>query len=107
MTAPLLRPNVAPEHQVDHLPGNDGHNPLPNLMIDAKVHDPKILPHMYDHEVPEEMLPLIEAPVEMANDQDWTPGDCFWDQQSGDVSVDTRRRIRTAQPERRRGFLRE
>ena len=53
---------------------------------------------MYDYDALEEMFPLIKAPVEMANDKDWTPGDCFWEQQGGDVSVDARRRIRTGHP---------
>ena len=106
-TAPLLRPNVAPGQQGDHLPGADGHDPLPNFMFDSVAHDPNKLPHMYDYVALEEMFPLIKAPVEIANDKDWTPGDCFWEQQSDDVSVDDRRRIRTVQPERRRGFLRK
>ena len=49
------------EEQGDHLPGDDGRDPLPNFMLDAKAHDPNILPHMYDHEMLEEMFPLIEA----------------------------------------------
>jgi len=106
-TAPLLRPNVAPGQQGDHLPGADGHDPLPNFMFDSVAHDPSKLPHMYDYDELEEMFPLIKAPVEIANDKDWTPGDCFWEQKSDDASADDRRRIRTVQPERRRGFFRK
>jgi hypothetical protein len=76
-------------------------------MFDSVAHDPNKLPHMYDYDALQEMFPLIKTPVEIANDKDWTPGDCFWEQQSDDVSVDDRRRIRTVQPERRRGFLRK
>ena len=89
------------------MPGDDDHDPLPNYMIEAKEHDPSILPHMYEHDVLEEMFPLIEAPVEIANDRDWIPGDCFWEPENGDASIDARRRNRTIQPERRRGFLRQ
>ena len=73
-------------------------------MVEAKAHDPNILPHMYEHDVLEEMLPLIEAPAEIANDRDWTPGDCCWEQQSGDAPAGAGRRNRTVQPERRLGF---
>ena len=74
-------------------------------MVEAKAHDPNILPHMYDHEVLEEMFPLIEVSVEIANDRDWIPGDCFWEQQSRGASVDVCRRNCTIQPERCRGVL--
>ena len=55
-SAPLLRPNVDPGQQGDHLPGDDGYDPLPNLMVEAKAHYPNILPHMYDHEVLEDVF---------------------------------------------------
>ena len=75
LTAPQLRPNVDPEQQGDHLPGDDSFDPLPTFMSDAITHDPNILPHMYEHEIMVKMFPLIEAPAEIANDKDWSPGD--------------------------------
>ena len=107
LTAPQLRPNVDPAQQGDHLPGDDSFDPLPTFMNDAITHDPNILPHMYEHEIMVKMFPLIEAPVEIANDRDWTPGDCFWEQQDGDAPAGAGRRDRTVHPERRRGFLRQ
>ena len=62
---------------------------------------------MYEHEIMEKMFPLIEAPAEIVNDRDWTPGECFWEQQSGDAPAGAGRRDRTVHPERRRGFLRQ
>ena len=77
LTAPQLRPNVDPAQQDDHLPGDDSFDPLPTFMNDAITHDPNIIPHMYEHEIMEKMLPLIEATVEIVNGRDWAPGDCF------------------------------
>ena len=69
---------AAPGQQGDHLPGDDGHDPLPNfVMAEAKAHDPNVLPHMYDQEMIEEMFPQINAPVQIANNSDWVPGGCF------------------------------
>ena len=107
-TAPLLRPTTVTGQQGGHLPDDDGHDPLPNFVLaDAKPHDPNKLPHMYDDETIDEMFPKIEAPAQIINDEDWTQGDCFWKDQNDDVTQSARRKTTAAQPERRRGVLRE
>ena len=107
-TAPLLRPTTVTGQQGGHLLDDDGHDTLPNFVLaDAKPHDPNKLPHMYDDETIDEMFPRIEAPAQIINDEDWTQGDCFWKEEDGSPPQGARRRARAAQPERRRGFLRE
>ena len=53
---------------------------------------------MYEDEMIDEMLPQIEAPAQIANDQDWIPGDCFWEESEGSQSQDARRKAQEAQP---------
>ena len=107
LTAPQLRPNVDPAQQGDHLPGADSFDPLPTFMSDAINHDPNILPHMYEHETMIKMFPLIDAPIEVANDEDWIPGDCFWEQQGSDAPTGADQGDCTVARRRRRGFLRQ
>ena len=79
-TAPLLLQNVAPGQQGGHLSGDDDFEPLSNfVMADATPQDPSVLPHMCNDEMVNKMSPQIVAPTQIPNDQDWTPGDCFWE----------------------------
>ena len=89
------------------MPGDDSFDPLPTFMSDAITHDPNILPLMYELEIMVKMFPLIEAPVEIANDKDWTPGDCFWEQQDGDAPAGAGGGDCTVACKRRRGVLRQ
>ena len=53
------------------------------------------------------MFPRIEAPIEVANDEDRIPGDCFWEQQESDAPTGADRGDCTVARKRRRGFLRQ
>ena len=95
-TAPLLRPNI--EQQDGHLPDGENYDdPLPHFAIrEAKVHDGNMLPHQYEKKDIEEMFPLITAPGEIVNDQDWIPegNDGEWNEVSGREREATRSRVR-------------
>ena len=40
---------------------------------------------MLNDEMINKMLPQIVSPILIPKDQDWTPGDCFWEYEVGDT----------------------
>ena len=70
--APLLRPHGSDDRQGGH----STFDPLPTFVteLEAKIHDPNVLPHMYPDIDIDKMFPTIPAAPEPQNAEDFVGG---------------------------------